>query len=204
MLDWFNELTALEKAFAFCAAFGGMLFMVRVVLMLFGMGDHEADVHPDVDGDIADQVDAGVESAGQADASDFSFKLLTMQGVTAFFMMFGLVGLAMTRGSGLAAGWALAGGAAAGLLAVWLISWVFVFFKRMQHSGTMSLGNAVGQTGKVYLTIPQGGTGKVQVVVQGRLAVLDAVSEDGSDIPSDRAVAVTGVKAGTLVVRKAD
>jgi len=69
----------------------------------------------------------------------------------------------------------------AGLLAVWLISWVFTLFGRLQHSGTMDLRNAIGKNGRVYLTIPKGGTGKVEVEVQGGLNVLDAVSEDGAE-----------------------
>jgi len=90
----------------------------------------------------------------------------------------------------------------AGLLAVWLISWVFTLFGRLQHSGTMDLRNAIGKNGRVYLTIPKGGTGKVEVEVQGGLNVLDAVSEDGAEIKSDQPVTVAKVNAGTLVVRR--
>jgi membrane protein implicated in regulation of membrane protease activity len=208
MFSWFTELSLVEKIFAFCAAIGGLLFLIRLGMLLLGLGDHDSDVdvHPDIDGSLGDHVDAGVEASGEADASDFGFKILTFQGLTAFFMMFGLVGLAVMRGGvgGWRMTWALAGGIFAGLLAVWLISWVFVFFKRMQHSGTMDLRNAIGQTGKVYLTIPQGGIGKVQVEFQGRLSVLDAVSEGGVEIRSDQAVKVANVNGGTLVVRKVE
>jgi len=203
MSDWYSGLTVIQKVFAFCAAVGGMLFLIRMVIMLLGMSGHgDVDAHPDVGGGLAEHVDSGVESAGHADASDFSFKLLTLQGLTAFFMMFGLVGLAISRGHGLAAGWALAGAVLAGLLAVWLISWVFTLFGRLQHSGTMDLRNAIGKNGRVYLTIPKGGTGKVEVEVQGGLNVLDAVSEDGAEIKSDQPVTVAKVNAGTLVVRR--
>ena len=204
MFDWFADFSMIQKAFAFCAAAGGVLFLIRMVIMLMGMGGHgDVDAHPDVGGGLAEHVDSGVESAGHADASDFSFKLLTLQGITAFFMMFGLVGLAISRGHGLAAGWSLGGGAVAGLVAVWIISWVFTLFGRLQHSGTLDLRNAIGKSGRVYLTIPKGGTGKVEIEVQGGLNVLDAVSEDGAEIKSDQAVTVAKLSAGTLVVRRA-
>ena len=207
MFTWFAALSAIEKLFAFCAAIGGVLFMLRVVLMFMGAGETDADMDVDVDVDadldVGAHVDADVADAGEVGAADFSFKILSFQGLTAFFTMFGLVGLAMMRNSGLAAGWSLLGGCAAGLFSVWVVSWMFAFFKKMQHSGTINLKNAIGQEGTVYLKIPEGETGKARVSVQGRLGIFEAVSEDKSEIPSDAQIKVIDVVSGNvLVVRK--
>lgn len=207
MWEWFvTELGAVEKVFLFCAGIGGVLFMIRVGLMFVGAGetdtDADVDVDADVDADVGAHVDAEVDAAGEVGASDFSFKILSFQGLTAFFTMFGLVGLAMMRNSGLAALWAILGGTVAGLLAVWVISWLFSLFKKMQHSGTMNLRNAVGQEGKIYLTVPAGEPGKVEVRFQGRQAILAAVSEDKAEIPTDARVKVVDVVSGNVLVVK--
>ena len=205
MWTWFAELGTVEKIFCFCAAVGGVLFAIRLVLMFMGAGeaDVDADADVDVDADVGAHVDADVDAAGDVGASDFSFKILSFQGLTAFFTMFGLVGMAMTRNSGLSEVWAILGGTVAGLFAVWVVSWMFAFFKRMQSSGTLNLKNAIGREGKIYLSIPADEPGKVQVDIQGRLSIFDAVSEDKSNIPTDTRVKVVSVVSGNvLVVRK--
>ena len=46
----------------------------------------------------------------------------------------------------------------------------------MKDSGTLNYANAVGQVGTVYLPVPPGrsGIGKIQVMIQGRLKVVQA------------------------------
>ncbi len=208
MWEWFTELSAVEKVFLFCVGIGGVLFLLRVGLMFVGVGetdtdiDMDMDIDADADLDVGAHVDAEVHDAGDVGSSDFSFKILSFQGLTAFFTMFGLVGLAMMRNSGLTAAWAILGGTVAGLLSVWAISWLFSLFKKMQHSGTMNLRNAISQEGKIYLTVPAGEPGKVEVRFQGRQAILAAVSEDKSEIPTDSRVKVVDVVSGNILVVK--
>jgi len=74
---------------------------------------------------------------------------------------------------------------------------------KLQSSGTLNLNSAVGAEGRVYLTIPAGGTGKVQVVIQERMLELDAQSENGEEIRTDENVTVVRLLAGEkLLVRK--
>ncbi|MBW2262948.1 MAG: NfeD family protein [Deltaproteobacteria bacterium] len=202
MVEWFVGLSAVDKVFLICAVVGGLLFLVRVVLMFMGSdGDTDVDVH--VDGGGA-EVDVHVDADGHADGgdSDAAFRLLSLQGITAFFMMFGLVGLAMSRGSGLHALVALGGGIAAGVASVWIVDRLFRVFGKLQHSGTMNLRNAIGQEGTVYLRIPEGDTGKARVAVQGRLKVFNAVSEDKTEISTDARVKVVDVVSGNVLVVK--
>ena len=132
MIEWFLSLTAMDKVFLICALVGGLLFLVRVVMMFLGgdAGDGEVDVHVDT---AAVDADVHVDGHDVAD-SDSAFKLLSLQGITAFLMMFGLVGLAMSRGSGLHQLVALGGGLAAGLASVWVVDRLFRAFGRLQKS----------------------------------------------------------------------
>ena len=79
---------------------------------------------------------------------------------------------------------------------------IFQMAGSLQSSGTIDLNNAVGQEGHVYLTIHPGQTGKVQITVQDRLMVLNAIAEGNEEIKTGQRVWVVRVSAGTLIVEK--
>ena len=149
------------------AVAGGVVFAIQLVLMFAGAS---SDV--DFDGDV----DMGGGDVGHA-AADISFKVLSLQGLSAFFLMFGLVGLALLKQSHAGDIMSLLGAFAAGWASTWVISKIFRTFSRLQSSGTLDMASAVGATGTVYLNIDHDKPGKVTVTVQGRLLTLDAVAE---------------------------
>jgi membrane protein implicated in regulation of membrane protease activity len=205
MLALLENLSGLELLFACCAVFGTVLFVIRLILMFSGMGGEDA--HSADTGDMADvdggNFDAGdMDPAGEMHDSDLSFKLLSLQGITAFFMMFGLVGWAVIRQGQYHALVPIAAGTVAGLLTVWVMKKIFQFATALQSSGTMNLNNAIGQEGTVYLTIRPGQSGKVQVSVQDRLSVLEAVTDGNEEIKTGESIRVVRVTAGKLVVEK--
>jgi len=192
MNEFFESLTILEKVFFVCAAVGGILFMIRLLLQFIG---HDSDMFHDVDGFHTD----GLDADGDID-SDASFKLLTFQGLTSFFMMFGLVGLALMRQSKVGGLLAIVGGLAAGAAAVWIIAKLFTLMLKLQSSGTVDNEGAVGAEGTVYLRIPANGTGKVQVRNRDRLREYDAVTEDEEDIQTGDRVRVVKIVSGNVMV----
>ena len=188
METFYSSLSPVQKVFLFSAVLGGVIFILRMILMLAGIGDH--DLH---DGMSDAHMDA-----------DTSFQLFSLHGLTGFFMMFGLVGLGLSRQfwvPNLVAG---AAGVAGGLATVWMIGKVFRSMTRLQSDGTLRLSDAIGQQGTIYLTIPPAGTGQVQVAFQGRLMIYDAVSADKTTIKTGDPVVVIDIVGGnTLVVEKA-
>ena len=200
MVSLIDELSGLELLFVLCAAFGTILFVVRLVLMFIG-GGHEGG--GDVDAGGLDGADGHDFSHHDFSESDLSFKVLSLQGITAFFMMFGLVGWALVRQGNVPAILSIVGGMLAGFSTVWIMKKIFQLAGSLQSSGTLDLQNAIGQEGLVYLTIHPGQIGKVQVVVQGRLSVLNAIAEDKTEeIKTGQRVWVVRVSADTLVVEK--
>jgi len=188
-----SSLNSFEIFLAICAGIGGVLLLIRLVLMFVG-----ADT--DVDGDI--DASGGGDLDGHLD-SDASFKILSLQGISAFFLMFGLVGLAMYRQSGNGMGLSLIAACAAGLASVWVIGKIFSGAKRLQSSGTVKLASAVGATGTVYLTIPATGTGRVIVEFNRKQMELDAVSADAQEIPTGIVVKVKSIAGNVLTVERA-
>ena len=202
----------LELVFMGSAVIGGTLFLLRMLTMVVGGLDFgDSDIPHDIDGgfdgmdgDLGGDFQGDLGDGGDIDHSsaDISFKFLSLQGLTAFFMMFGLVGLALLRANL----WALvsiAGGMIAGLFTVWVIGLIFTAMRQLQSSGTIQIKNAIGQSGSVYLTIPASGSGQVQVAVQGSLKIYDAVSGEKKKIATGEKIKVINVIDNkTLVVTK--
>jgi membrane protein implicated in regulation of membrane protease activity len=188
-----GDYTVIEFIYLVSAVIGGTLFVLRTILMFTGIGgDHEA-VH-----DHADHFGDAGHDAG----SSFTFNLLSLQGLTAFFTMFGLVGLTLSR-AGFHVLLTILGGTAAGLVTVLLISLIFSQVGRFQSEGTLDIKNAVGANGTVYLRIPPGGSGQVRVPVQGGLRILDAVVKGDEGLPTGTKIRVIGVADNaTLIVEK--
>ena len=174
---------SLAMFFGTTAAIGGALFIIRLVLFLFGAGDQ----------------DLGGGDADGLSGHDTGFQFISLQGVAGFFMMFGLVGLAILSG-GQNPWLALAGAIVSGLITLWLVGMIFRSMRHIQSDGTLRIANAIGQEGTVYLTIPENGTGQVQVAVQGGLKVFNAVATAHQRIPTGDRIRVVKVISGNMLV----
>ena len=90
MLAFLSDYSSLEKFFAVCAAVGGLLFVIRLILQFVGGDSDAGDMDFDADFDVdVDAPDVGDGADFDSD-TDLSFKALSFQGITAFAMMFGI------------------------------------------------------------------------------------------------------------------
>lgn len=182
-------MNTLEWVFTACAVLGGALFLVRLILQFVAGG-----------GDFDDAI-GGHHDVSHSDAS---FKVLSFQGITAFLMMFGLAGRALMTDSHQGALIALAGATVAGGIAVWIIGKLFAGAKRLQSSGNVDLKEAIGAQGTVYLNIPAGGSGQVQVSFHNQQVVRDAVLADpAGEVKTGAVIKVVDVRGRLLVVQPA-
>lgn len=163
--------------FIIAAVLGGAILLVQLVIHLFGgaIGDNDLDLF----------------EGGDADAS---FKILSLQGLSGFFTMFGLVGLALLWENHVAPATAAAGGFAAGLITTWVMGRIFAWVKGLQSSGTMQMKDALGVSGTVYTRIQKHKPGKVTLVVRQRLLTLDACTEDDITLEQGDRVLVQAIE----------
>ena len=181
-----GELTGLTLVFGISALIGGFLFLIWFLLMMIG-------------GAVGDMAQ-GLFEVEMGD-TDLSFKALTFQGISAFFMMFGLIGLWLVQSE---AGDTIAviAGLTSGGISMWLIGKLFEGFKQLEETNTVDISRAIGSTGEVYLRVPSSGKGQVQVTFQGQLRTYDAISSDGKEYSTGEYIEVTGVMAGdTLEIK---
>jgi hypothetical protein len=184
----------LGTIYLICAIAGGTVLVLRVILMLIGID------HGDVPGDTDIHVDIGHDIHADAAGHGGGYDFLSIQSIAGFFTLFGLVGMGLLEIHASDIG-SLLGALVAGVFTAWCTGMIFFYMQKLQSEGTLVLTNAIGQTGTVYLTIPEKGSGVVNVTVQGATRTLDAVSENGATIPTGRIVLVTGITGdSTLVV----
>jgi membrane protein implicated in regulation of membrane protease activity len=167
------------------AVVGTVFFAARLVLMLI-VGDTGLDV--DVDAEHGDPGEA--------------FKVLSIQSIAAFMMGFGWGGLAGMH----AFGWewlhSLLLGVGFGAAMVWVLALLLKGVHDLQSDGNVRLEAAIGTEGHVYANIPAGGSGRgqVQIVVNGRQRICNAVSSGDAIASQTRTRVVRVNEDRTLTV----
>lgn len=158
------------------------MLVVQLVMLFLG---HDGDAHPH-------------------DAFDGSGELpvLSLRAIIAFFVGFGWTGVAALR-----AGYSVPVATAAGLgvgggfmLAVALLMRVLY---GLQQSGNIDYRNAVGSHAKVYSQVAprMERAGQVEVLVQGRLRVVEAMTKADRALPAQSRVKVVDlIDPTTLLV----
>ena len=204
LANYLDGLSNTELFYLGCAVFGGTMFVLRSILILIGMGGDDADGGVDGDGDVGSNSDG-------SPAHDF--RMVSLQTITAFLLMFGLAGFMMRRNSGGAeegggmAPWIIAVVATAiGLFTMFVIAKMFQKSRALQSDGTIYPQDVVGTQGTIYLGIRPDCIGKVQLTVRGALKIYDARCADPADsIATGTAVKVVNADNVLVVERlKAD
>ena len=88
---------------------------------------------------------------------------------------------------------------------MFLLALLFKLVFKLRSDGNIDNKNAIGVSGKVYLTIPPSrtGEGKVYVMLQGSYVERAAVTDNEEAIPTGAEIVVVGVSGdASLVVRK--
>ncbi len=185
-----------------------VILLLQIVLSLIGLGgDHDLADGGTVDVD-ASHLDVGHLDVGHLDTGHAEVAghengpgLISLRSLLAFFSGFGWGGALLVRlglPPLLAAGGALIIGGFFLLVVFWLMGLVYT----LSESGTIDLRNAVGQTGTVYLPIPpqRAGKGQVQVVVQGRLRELPAMTDATERLATGTPVRVVALLTQEVVL----
>jgi len=182
----FSELSKLggdAVTYFIMAAVGTILFLLRLVVGLFGgdSGDFDADA------------DVG---------TDASFTLFSLLSVMAFVMGTGWMGLACRIDFGLSRAPSALISVGFGFLMMLLASGLMALMRRLNRHIEIDPTTAIGNTARVYVNLPaQGkGLGQIQVSVSGRLKTVAAAS-NGEEIAAFVDVKVVEARDdGTLIV----
>ena len=186
-LDRYVAIGIDATIYLFLAVTATLLFLVRMGLQFF---------FGDVDTDLDGAVEAHMDSTG-------AFELFSLLSVLAFFMGVGWMGLACRVNWGLGSAVSAVSATAFGLSLMGLSAGLMYAVRQMTHEGRYDVKTAIGQTAKVYLTIPARGRGQgqVEVKVSGRHKVMPAISTN-EEIPAFSRVTIVDVVGDETYVVK--
>jgi membrane protein implicated in regulation of membrane protease activity len=164
--------------FVVCVAVGGVLLLITVLL-------------DDILGGVFDALHLGFDLGG----------VTLMPLLLGFVSMFGIGGLFGTQAFGLSPAPASLVGIVFGLVGSGIVYGMFGLLRRAEAPPQFSLGELVGQRGRVSVTIPAGRAGSVLLSYGGSTHDLAATADQ--DIAAGTLVTVTDVAGSTLVVAPA-
>ncbi len=180
--DWWGSLEGAYRVFYTLGIVSALALLVQVILAVFGLDD------------LFDAADGEGTS------------LLSLRTVSGFLAGFGWTGVVMIR-AGYSTLAASIGGTIVGLLFAGILFLIIRVMMGLRHSGTIDYRNAVGVAGKVYA--PIGGSlkkpGQVEVLVQGRLRTVAAMTRHDQGLPTlTRIRVVDTLDSNTLLVAPLD
>jgi membrane protein implicated in regulation of membrane protease activity len=201
MQTWWDALAAIEKVFWFIAIPFSIIFVIQMILSFAGIGGGATDPGVDFADANTDLNASGHDVSQSNDDAGPGFSFFTIRNFIAFFTVFSWSGLALYN-AGVSNGLTIIIAIAIGIIAMLIISSMFYFIMKMADSGNMSVKNAIGATGKVYIPIKakQGSIGKVQVTFQGSLREMQAVTDQSYDLPTNTIIKVTAIAGDNILV----
>lgn len=183
---WWQALNLELQIFYGIGILALLALALQFILLIFGGLD-----------DATDLGDAGGIGDHGSGLGIFSFR-----GITAFFLGFGWTGIiVMEDGHSLAL--AIVLGLLVGTILMVAIFLLMRSMIRLQSNGTLDYRNAVGEVATVYVTVPAEGKsgGQIEVMIQGRLSVAEALNKGANAIaPGTKVKVVETVGRSTLVV----
>ncbi len=145
----------------------------------------------------------GVDMDGsQGHSPGSEMRWLSLQSLAAFAMGSGWMGLAVYRFFETSIGVACLAAVGAGAGTAWLVASATRAMLRLQSSGNVSLDDAVGALGRVYVSVPPAGrgAGRVTLVVHNMQQEMNAVQRGAEPIASRTAVRVIDVESAANAV----
>lgn len=189
MSDWWNALSSIQQILYCFAIPSTTILFIQFGLSLLGIGD-------DLDGEV--NIDFEVDDS---DLMSTDFRFVSFRGVIAFFTVSSWTALSLLNA--MPNGMAIMLGIIAGLIAMFIIGYLFYATSKLQSSGNISFKNAIGIVGEVYIPIPKSntGSGKIQILIQERLIEATAVTYNDEKLETGSLVKVIElIGESTLVV----
>ncbi|MBE6599267.1 MAG: hypothetical protein E7638_07495 [Ruminococcaceae bacterium] len=181
------------QIFALIAIPSTLILLVQSVLVIFG-GDDDMDDGLDLTGNG--------EADTPGDGGGDGMALFSLRGIMAMGAVGGWSGLVMHQ-AGINLGVTILLACAFGFLALVGIAWIMKISSKLQSSGNIDLGYAIGKVGTVYIPIPPSmtGSGKVNLTIQERFVEVNAMTTSERKLTTGESVRVVATdETGMLVV----
>ena len=194
MITWWTSLDFTQQIFACIAIPSTLILLIQTILLLIGMGGGDGDMDADVD------ADGDIDADGIGDGDGLA--LFSVRGIVSMLAVMGWSAMALLE-TALPGIVSILISVVLGLLMMFLMAYVMKAVSKLQSSGNIDIGNAVGKVAQVYIPIPENGTGagKVHITVQEQYCEFNAITTVSNKIKTGAYVRVVAVsESGMLVV----
>ena len=178
-----------QQIFALVGMAASVVLIIQTIMLLFGFGNDGGGDVDDVDGnDIGDAGDGLV--------------IFSIKGIVAMLSVLGWTGVIFLE-TGMNHVLAIFLALLCGVAALVGMAFIMRAVLKLQSSGNIDVGNAIGKVGQVYIPIKPNGSapGKVNLTVQGTLTEFSAITMSNETLPTGSYVRVVAVdETGTLMV----
>ena len=208
MIEWWNSLGIALQVFYCIAIPSTLVLLIQTILMFIGMDEEvggTSDISAEIDSGISDDGIFGEDSI--TEASDTwgleGLRIFTVRGIISFFVVFGWVGVVMLS-AGVPIWITIPVAIICGFGMMLLLAVLLNVVMKLRSDGNTDNRNAIGTSGKVYLTVPpeRSGEGKVYIMLQGSYVERAAVTDQTEAIPTGTEIVVVGVSGQTALVVK--
>lgn len=186
-MEWYSSLELFPKIFWSIALLGSLIFTFVIITTFIGGDSGDLDTDAEIDADTG-----------------IGFQFITFKNLVGFFTLFGWSGIACID-AGLSKPTTIIIALVCGLIMMAIMAAMFYYMRKLNHSGTLIIKNAIGGIGEVYLTIgaKRSSIGKAHVRIQGALRELEALTDSETDLKSGSVISVKDVtKNGILIVEQ--
>jgi hypothetical protein len=188
MSEWWASMHVEQQVYWAIAIVATLVIGLQTLMMMIG--------------DVSDLADAGDVDMDGPEEHPSGLHLISSRTLVAFAVGFGWTGV-IRSGEGANAVFTALAATVVGLLFGAMIVYLMRLLSSLRHSGTLDYANAIGVVGQVYLPIPpgMGGPGRIEVMIQGRLRVVEALTRHASRLENREHVRVVEqLNENTLVV----
>lgn len=161
---------------------GTSIYLIKMALSFFGSDDVEMD-------DPSDALD-----------SDVDFKFFSVQAILMLFLASGWMGIVCLEVLKFDLFQSVFVSVIFGFIAAFMEVYILAKVKGLQEVHERNVEEAIGKTGKVYLSIPEGGMGEIQIVFQGSMKNIKAMSKDRKAISAFTEIKVVEVLDGKILI----
>ncbi len=179
------EYLSIQNIFLVISLFSTLFYIIKLCLFMFLGGDVEVQADFDSLSDV-----------------DTSFSFFSIQSMLAFFMGFGWVGLfGLTQ---LKAGIlvSLIAAFVMGVIFMYVSAWLMFMVKKLDKSIVVDLNKAVGTTGKAYTAFNPHEEGQIEIIINNKLDVLNAINMTDERIEAFAQIKVEKVEDNKLYIIK--
>lgn len=179
------KTSTLLLTYYYIALFSTILFVLKLIIFNFIGGTSE------VFSDFNTEID-----------TDPSFSFISVQSVMAFLMGFGWMGYAGIKQFGFNNLTSLIAAFGVGLAFMVMVSILMSLLRKLEENKTINKSEALNRKGKAYTAFKPHGHGQIEIEINGKLSVVEAINDSEEEIKSFDMIIVKKVEENVLYIEK--